>query len=160
MQTLLQDIRFSIRMLFKNPGFTVVAVMTLAVVIGANSIVFCAAKSLMFPSLPYRDAGRSLRLTESHVETGGFASSIPDFLDWKAHDDLFSQMAAVSYGWSIISGGTELEEVDTAFVSEGFFRIARDGVSFDRSSNPAHDGASDRAAHRFVPSATITTDAE
>lgn len=123
MQTLLQDIRFSIRMLFKNPGFTVVAVMTLAVVIGANSIVFCAAKSLMFPSLPYRDAGRSLRLTESHVETGGFASSIPDFLDWKAHDDLFSQMAAVSYGWSIISGGTELEEVDTAFVSEGFFEL-------------------------------------
>jgi hypothetical protein len=123
MQTLLQDIRFSIRMLFKNPGFTVVAVMTLAVVIGANSIVFCAAKSLMFPSLPYRDAGRSLRLTESHVETGGFASSIPDFLDWKAHDDLFSQMAAVSYGWSIISGGTEPEEVDAAFVSEDFFEL-------------------------------------
>ena len=63
MQTLFQDIRYSIRMLLKNPGFTVVAVMTLAVVIGANSIVFCVAKSLMFPPLPYRDAGRILRLT-------------------------------------------------------------------------------------------------
>jgi len=123
MQTLFQDIRYSLRMLLKNPGFTVVAVMTLAVVIGANSIVFCVAKSLMFPPLPYRDAGRILRLTQSHRETGGFASSIPDFLDWKARNDVFSQMAAVSYGWSTISGGTEPEEVDTAFVSDGFFEL-------------------------------------
>jgi len=123
MRTLLQDIRYSIRMLSKNPGFTVVAVMTLAVGIGANSIIFCVAKSLMFPPLPFRDAGRILRLTQSHRQSGGFASSIPDFLDWKAQNHVFSQMAAVSYGWSTISGGTEPEEVDTAFVSEGFFEL-------------------------------------
>ncbi len=123
MQTLFQDIRYSVRLMVKAPGPAVVAVVTLAIVIGANSIVFCVARSLMFPPLPYRDAGTILRLTESHRETGGFASSIPDFLDWKAQSDAFSQMAAVSYGWSIISGGTEPEEVDTAFVSEGFFEL-------------------------------------
>jgi hypothetical protein len=123
MQTLFQDIRYGVRLLLKAPGTSVVAVLTLAVVIGANSIVFCVAKSLMFPPLPFRDAGRILRLTEYHRETGGFASSIPDYLDWKAQNDVFSQMSAVSYGWSTISGGTEPEEVDTAFVSEDFFEL-------------------------------------
>jgi len=136
MQTLFQDIRYSIRLLVKNPGFTVVAVMTLAVVIGANSIVFCVAKSLMFPPLPFRESGRILRLTESHRETGGFASSIPDFLDWKAQNDVFSQMAAVSYGWSTISGGTEPEEVDTAFVSEDFFELLGVGPQAGRLFSP------------------------
>jgi putative ABC transport system permease protein len=123
MQTLLQDIRYSIRVLLKNPGFTIVAILTLAVGIGANSIIFCVAKSLMFPPLPFRDAGGILRLTQAHRESGGFASSIPDFLDWKAQNHVFSQMAAVSYGWSTISGGIEPEEVDTAFVSEDFFDL-------------------------------------
>jgi putative ABC transport system permease protein len=123
MQILFQDIRYSIRMLWKNPSFTVVAVMTLAVGIGANTIIFCVAKSMMFPPMPYRDAGTILRLVQSHRVNGGFASSIPDFLDWKAQNHVFAQMAAVSYGWSTISGGTEPEEVDTAFVSEDFFDL-------------------------------------
>ena len=123
MQTLFQDVRYSIRMMLKNPGFTGAAVLTLAVGIGANTVIFCVAKGLMYPPLPYRDAGAILNLFESHLAHGGFGSSIPDYLDWKEQNHVFEQMAAVSYGWSTISGGAEPEDVDTAFVSDGFFEL-------------------------------------
>lgn len=123
MNTLLQDMRYSVRMLFKNPGFTAVAVLTLAVGIGANTVIFCVAKSLMFPPLPYRDASGILSLIQSHRVSGGFAASIPDFIDWKAQNSVFAQLAASSYGWATVSGGTEPEEVDTAYVSDEFFSL-------------------------------------
>jgi putative ABC transport system permease protein len=123
MLTLVHDIRYSLRLLWKNPGFTVAAVATLAVGIGANTVIFCVARSLLFPPMPYRDPGGIVNLIQSHRQNGGFASSIPDFLDWKVQNHVFSQLAAVSYGWSTISGGSEPEDVDTAFVSEDFFPV-------------------------------------
>jgi putative ABC transport system permease protein len=123
MLALFQDLRYSLRLLVKNPGFAAAAVATLAVGIGANTVIFCVARSLLFPPLPYRDAGGIFNVIEIHRERGGFASSIPDFLDWKSQNHVFSQLAAVSYGWSTISGGSEPEDVDTAFVSEDFFPV-------------------------------------
>ncbi len=123
MRTLLQDIRYSIRMLWHSPGFTATAVATLAVGIGANTVIFSVAGGLLFPPMPYRDAGAILALTQVHRQTGGFASSIPDFIDWKGQNHVFAQLAAVSYGWSTISGGAEPEDVDTAYVSDGFFSL-------------------------------------
>jgi predicted permease len=119
----LNDIRFAFRVLRKNPAFAMVAVFTLAVGIGANAVIFCVARSLMFPSLPYREVAEILHIRQEHRVNGGFAASIPDFLDWKSQSRSFSQMAAISYGWSSISGGSYPEDVDTAYVSEGLFQL-------------------------------------
>ncbi len=123
MKSLLQDIRYGVRILLRNPGFTATAVLTLALGIGANTVVFCVARALLFPPLPYRDSAGILSLVQWHRVNGGWASSIPDFLDWKARNHVFSQMAASSYGWATVSGGTEPEEVDTAYVSDDFFAL-------------------------------------
>ncbi len=132
----MHDFRYGLRMLVRNPGFTAAAVLTLAVGIGANTAIFCVARSLLFPPMPYRDTAGILRLNESHRLTGGFASSIPDFVDWKTQNRAFSQFAAVSYGWSTISGGSEPEDVDTAFVSEDFFPLFGVGPAAGRLFRP------------------------
>ncbi len=93
---LFQDIRYSFRMMMKNPGFTGVAVLTLAVGIGANTVIFCVAKGLMYPPLPYRDAGGILSLFEAHPVRGGFGTSIPDYFDWKEQNHVFQQLFCVS----------------------------------------------------------------
>ena len=67
---MLHDIRFAFRVLRKNPGFAAVAVFTLAVGIGANAVIFCVARSLMLPSLPFRDAAEILHLHQEHRVSG------------------------------------------------------------------------------------------
>lgn len=120
---MLRDIRYALRTLIKSPGFAIVASLTLAVGIGANSVIFCVARGLLFPTLRYRDVDGILNLVELHRINGGFASSIPDYLDWKAQSQAFAEMGAVSYGWSTVSGGSEPEDVDTAYVSDGFLPL-------------------------------------
>ncbi len=123
MRTFFHDVQYSVRILLNSPGFAVVAILTLAIGIGANTVIFSMARSLMFPAMPYKGADEIVAFHEEHRKTGGFGSSIPDYLDWKVQNTVFLTMAAVSYGWSTISGGAEPEDVDTAFVSENFFSL-------------------------------------
>jgi hypothetical protein len=83
MRSFLQDIRYCVRMLGKSTAFTTVAVLILAVGIGANAVIFCVAGSILFPSLPYRDPDGILNLIQSHRISGGFAASIPTILTGK-----------------------------------------------------------------------------
>src|SRR5262249_40319652 len=70
MQTLLQDLRYSARLLFKNTGFTLIVLFTLALGIGANTVIFSVVNTVLLRSLPFKKADRMVRLNESNPERG------------------------------------------------------------------------------------------
>ncbi|HTV59695.1 MAG TPA: ABC transporter permease [Verrucomicrobiae bacterium] len=95
LDTLLQDLRFALRMLRKSPGFTAVVILTLALAIGANSAIFSFVYGVLLAPLPYRNASRLVVLNETTPRVGLVSVSYPNFLDWRAQSRSFSQMAYV-----------------------------------------------------------------
>jgi putative ABC transport system permease protein len=93
MSTLLQDIRFALRMLAKSPAFTAVAVLTLALGIGANTAIFSVVNTVLLRPLPYPHADRLVFLGEWSQEIPGMSISMQDFDDWRARQTVFSSMA-------------------------------------------------------------------
>ncbi|MGC2531223.1 MAG: permease prefix domain 1-containing protein, partial [Candidatus Acidiferrum sp.] len=92
-----EDIRFGLRLLRKNPGFTAVAMLTLALGIGANTAVFSLVYAVLLRPLPYKDPSSLIVLNETTPKVGTVSVSYPNFLDWRSQSHAFSQMAAV-YG--------------------------------------------------------------
>src|ERR1700722_3979747 len=84
MGTLLQDLRYGIRMLAKSPGFTALAVITLALGIGANTPIFSVIHSVLLRRLAFRERGRLGALWETARSPGNFPLTGPDYLDWQA----------------------------------------------------------------------------
>ena len=93
-ETLLQDLRFSLRMLRKRPGFSTVAVLTLALGIGANSAIFSIVDAALLKSLPFRDASRLVAISETHPSIPEIGASVADFEDWKEQSRSFTRLAA------------------------------------------------------------------
>lgn len=96
METLWQDLRFGVRVLWKNPGFTIVAVMTLALGIGANTAIFSIVNAVVLRPLPYKDPDRIMILLGNNPQRELTQNAVapPDFLDWRAQSRSFSEMAA------------------------------------------------------------------
>jgi len=97
MNTLLQDIRYGLRVLAKNPGFSAVAVLTLALGIGANAAIFSVVDAVLLKPLPYKDSDRLVVVWEQNPERGWYRNivSAANFLDWRRQNDVFTQMAAI-----------------------------------------------------------------
>src|ERR687889_436529 len=96
MRNLLQDVRYGVRVLSKNPGFTLVAVVTLALGIGANTAIFSLVNAVLVRPLKYRDAERLVMLWEDST-AAGFSRDTPapaNYFDWKSQQQSFDQMAA------------------------------------------------------------------
>ncbi|MHB8654548.1 MAG: ABC transporter permease [Terriglobia bacterium] len=104
MATLLQDLKYGLRMLAKNPGFTAVAVLTLALGIGANTAIFSVAEAVLFPPFMGTQPSRLAAIYTSGPDHSGYASSsYPDYLYYREHSRTFSAMAAyvrVEVGWT------------------------------------------------------------
>src|ERR671935_3013895 len=95
MQTLLQDVRYGLRMLAKNPGFTAVAVVALALGIGANSAIFSVVNTVLLPPLPYKDPERLAMVWEDNARSG-FPRDTPaaaNYVDWREQNQVFEGMA-------------------------------------------------------------------
>ncbi len=123
MGTLLQDVRYSVRMLMKSPGFTAVAILTLALGIGANTALFSVVNGVLLNPLPYPQPDQLVTLHESkpNFETGSI--SYPNFLDWQKDNHTLSSMAvsrSVSFN---LTGLGDAEEVNAQFVTSDFFPI-------------------------------------
>src|ERR1051326_7350674 len=108
LENIAQDFRFAARQLRKNPGFTTVAVLTLALGIGAVIAIFTLADHLLFRPLPYREADRLVRLWEHNPMRKEAIHSLvsgDNFLDWKERNSVFEDMAAYYEGRSILYEG-------------------------------------------------------
>src|SRR5262245_23851161 len=95
-EDLVQDLRFCLRMLLKNPGFRWIAVLTLALGIGANTAIFSVVDAVLLRPLPYPESERLIRLWESNPGRGWpeFSASAPNFADWRKQQTVFEQLAA------------------------------------------------------------------
>ena len=122
METLLQDLRYAIRMLGKRPGFTAVAIITLALGIGANTATFNVVNAVLLRPLPFREAGRLVSVNHSYPKAGGTTFiSAPGFIDYRGQSDLFEN-SAVTTGWTTnLTGQGEPERVQGRLVSADFF---------------------------------------
>ena len=123
MGTLLQDLRYSIRMLAKSPGFTTVAVLTLALAIGANTALFSIVNGVLLNPLPYPRPNELVTLHESKTNINTGSISYPNFLDWQKENHTLSSMAVSrSYSFSLTGLG-QAEQIQGQFVTSDFFSI-------------------------------------
>src|ERR1039457_2701154 len=90
-ETMWQDLRFAFRMLRKNVGFTAVAILTLALGIGANTAIFSVVYAVLLQPLPYKNSSQLVILNETTPRIGTVSVSYPNFLDWRASSRTFSQ---------------------------------------------------------------------
>jgi putative ABC transport system permease protein len=124
--TMLQDLRFAARMLRKNPGFTAVAVLVMALGIGANTAMFSVVNAVLLKPLAYDDPDRIVTLSTLWKKSGGHGSvSAPDFQDWHDQSTAFDGMAYYAGYPTAVTAGQSAEFVHIAEVSSEFFRIFR-----------------------------------
>jgi len=123
MGTLLQDLRFGFRMLKKSPGFTAVAVVTLALGIGANTALFSVVNGVLLSPLPFPQPDQLVTLHENKPNFEGGSISYPNFRDWRKENHTFSSLAlARAYAFSLTGIG-EAEQVTGEFISSDFFAV-------------------------------------
>src|SRR6266516_3772859 len=121
----MNDLKFALRQLRKSPGFTFVAVLTLALGIGANTATFSIVNAVLLQPLPYPDADRIMVLNESSGPGQNFSVALPDYLDWQRDNTVFEHLAATHKESRNLSGipGREPERVSCASVTRNFFNI-------------------------------------
>jgi len=125
MQTLLQDVKYSLRMLARAPAFTIFAVGVLALGIAANTTIFSFANTVLLRPLPYRDAGRLVAVWEDATFIGypRNTPAVGNFNDWKQQNRVFEDMAALQQASFTLTGGSIPEELLGRGVSWNLFRV-------------------------------------
>ncbi len=118
-----QDMRFGARMLLKRPGFTLIAVITLALSIGANTVVFSGVYAMLFQPLPYPNSERLAVVSQVGRQEVEFGVSYPDFTDWKERNAAFERMAAWRGINVNLTSGDEVERVAGSRVSAEFLPL-------------------------------------
>ncbi len=123
METLCQDLKYGARQLARSPGFTAVAVLTLALGIGANTALFSVVNAVLLRPLPYQQPDRIVTLWQENQKLGTLEEvSPPNFLDWQERSRSFEAMALIQpYGLDYAGDG-EPESLRASLVTEGFFR--------------------------------------
>jgi putative ABC transport system permease protein len=125
MQTLWHDLRYGARMLLKKPGFTLIAVITLALGIGANTAIFSVVNAVLLRPLPYPESERLMMIYATDLGRG-FADmgiNLPDFREWRAGNSSFEAIAAFSVEYYNTSGNEEPERIAGAVTSADIFRV-------------------------------------
>src|SRR5262245_35822778 len=140
-EDMFQDLRFGLRMLLKSPGFTVVAIVTLAIGIGANTTIFTMVNSILFKPLPFKDPDRLLMVWRMNAERTSkeIPSSVPLFIDWQQRNQVFERMTAFTSGRFNLAGEGEAELARGANVSAGFFETLGVMPQLGRGFLPGED---------------------
>jgi putative ABC transport system permease protein len=132
MADLLRDMRYAVRQLAKTPGFTIVAVLTLALGIGATSAIFSVVNGVLLQPLPYPDPDGLVRVYEVVPQHGRFSVAPANFLDWRKQTSVFEHMAAYTPGTATLAGSEGPERVLNAAVSWNMFELLGVGPVFGR----------------------------
>jgi len=135
MYTLWQDLRFGARMLLKQPGFTLVAVITLALGIGANTAIFSVVNAVLLRPLPFKDSERLMMVWNRGAEAAGGDRTplcVADLLDWRAQNHSFESIGAFGTGTLSYSGGEVPEQVREVSVTANFLSLLGVGLQLGR----------------------------
>ncbi len=144
---MIPDLRFAFRQLTRSPGFTLVAVLTLALGIGANTAIFSIVNTLLLEPLPYPDSERIVQVNE-FVPAGGNAGSCGGvFLDWQDHTTRLEAIAAMHTIDKNLSGGGEPMRVSGADVTADYLKVLGIRPALGRDFLPAEDAP---GGNRFV----------
>jgi len=120
---LYQDIIYGLRWLRKHLSFSLLAVITLGVGIGANTAMFSVVNAVLMQPLPYTEPDKIVSMSESGHEVNSQMVSYPNFVDWRMRSQSFESMATFR-GWSVnLTGGAQPETLDTRLVSAGYFKV-------------------------------------
>jgi putative ABC transport system permease protein len=143
MQTLWQDIRFGLRMLIKTPGFTLIAIFTLALGIGASSAMFSFFDAVLFKPLAYQAPEQLVLVWERSSGRDMYFPLIPTFQEWREQNQVFSHMSAVHLGVAELNltGRGVAEHVRGLFVSANYFELLGARPALGRFFNPDEDQA-------------------
>jgi putative ABC transport system permease protein len=123
MSAILQDLKSAVRMLVKSPGFTVVAILTLALGIGANTAIFSIVNAVLLRPLPFKNSSQLVVLRETYKIVGNVSVSYPDFLDWRQQSDSFAAMSVINNVNFNLSGVAQPESIDGYAVSPNFLAL-------------------------------------
>jgi putative ABC transport system permease protein len=139
MQTLWQDLRYGTRMLAKNPGFTFIAVVTLALGIGANTAIFSVVDAVLLKPLPFNEPERLVMVWNRGAEAAGgdrTPLAVADLLDWRAQSRSFADVEAFQYRNFNYTGRETPERVQAAAVTANFFSMLGVQAQLGRTFSP------------------------
>jgi putative ABC transport system permease protein len=141
MDTFWQDLKYGIRMLAKSPGFTAIAILTLALGIGANTAIFSVVNAELLRPLPFRDSSRLASVATSNARTHSTsgAMSYPDFLDLQAQNQVFVKMAAYTDGSFTLTGVAQPAHIVGSSVSASLFDVLGVAPELGRTFLPDED---------------------
>jgi putative ABC transport system permease protein len=139
MHLVISEIRFALRSLRRTPGFTTVAVVTLALAIGANTAIFSFLDGVLLKPLPYPEPERVVNLWERAPHSTRTSISGLNFLDWNERNTVFSHLAAIAGGGFTLTGSGEPERLNGQLVSASFFDLFGTPAALGRTFAPEED---------------------
>ncbi|HKQ93853.1 MAG TPA: ABC transporter permease [Blastocatellia bacterium] len=140
MRTFWKDLRYGARMLLKNPGFTSIAVITLALGIGANAAIFSVVNAVLLRPLPFKEPERLIMIRETKIpQFPEFSVSPGNFLDWKRRNTVFERLVAVRTPSFNLIGTGDPEQLSGMRVTDGFFAMLGAKPELGREFRPEED---------------------
>src|SRR5437867_6536776 len=137
----MNNLKFAFRQLLKNPGFTVVAVLTLALGIGANTAIFSVVYGVLLRPLPYKDAAALVLIQAQKAFPNGFRAccsvSAPELPDWIEHSHAFESIAIYGANSYALTTDNGTEEISGSAVSDQFFQTVGGQMALGRPIGPA-----------------------
>ncbi|MCI0533604.1 MAG: ABC transporter permease [Verrucomicrobiales bacterium] len=137
----MNDLKFAIRQLLKNPGFTAVAVLTLALGIGANTAIFSVINAVLIRPLPYPNSDRLVQIWQTNPRANRWGAwvSYPDFLDWQEQSTTLEEVGALRPWGFNITGGDRAEALEGGYVSASLFSVLEVKPLMGRTFLPEED---------------------
>jgi predicted permease len=137
---MIQDLRYALRVMRKSPGTTIIAMLTVAIGVGANTAIFSVVRAVLLKPLPYADAGRLVSLNETWPNLPGPRPiSRLNYLDWAAQNTVFESIAAVRWANATLSDGAQPIYVDVRRVSASYFDVFGLRAAVGRTFAPGED---------------------
>ncbi len=135
MAILLQDLRYGARIIRNNRGFTLIAVLTLALGIGVNTAIFSVVNAVLLRALPFNEPEQLVRPTSVRLNDpkSRISVSYADFLDWQKENSIFAHVACFAGGNAVLTLGDEPERIRTTLVTEDFFAVLGSPMLFGRA---------------------------
>src|SRR5262245_34673769 len=141
MSQLMQDLRYAFRMMLKNPGFTIIVLLTLALGIGANTAIFTIVNAILIRPLPMPHPERLVAVSSTVQRENLERRSVSylDYLDWRSQNDVFEKMAAYEFTTFTMSESAGAEQVEGEMVTSDFFPLLGIRAALGRTLEPGDD---------------------